>query len=241
MVLSELWDKYAPETEFNVSSLPEELKQKGKMVTFAARQMMVIHGESLKYIFFIISGHAIGQRSYMDGKELNYFSVDSTSGNIGLLELIARTDRIVATIVTLTEVTALQIDAALVYGYIMSDISLLRRCASLVARDLYSSSDKGGLFYYVKGIDRVRYYLAEAFGKNKQDLLTLEFQYQDIANATGLSVRTVGRSIQQMKEKGELKPEYRKLEIGKVEYHKILDALCESSMDRDRVLAEIDE
>ena len=233
MELRKLWDKYQDEAEFNISTLPEELKQTGRIVTFAPKQMVVIQGDKLEYIYFFLAGRAIGQRNYMDGKELNYFTVDSRNGNIGLLELIARTDRIVATIVTLTQVQALRIDASVVYEYIMSDIVLLRRCATLVARDLYITSNKGGMFYYVEGIDRVRYYLAELYGKERRDLLELDISYQDIANATGISLRTVGRSIQTMKAQGELKNHFRKIVIGMEEYERLLDALCESNLKRD--------
>ncbi len=229
MTLRELWKQYGDEADFNVTCLPEELKSSGKIVTFAPKQMIMIQGDQLKYIYFFLSGRAIGKRIHQDGKELNYFTVDEKSGNIGLLELIARTDQIVATITTLTEVKALRIEAARVFEYIMSDISLLRRCASLVARDLYITSNSNGRFYYVTGIDRVRYYFAELYEKTGKEILELHTEYQAIANTTGTSVRTVGRSIQKMKQNGELKPLFRKLYIGKTEYRKLLDALFENN------------
>ena len=130
----------------------------------------------------------------------------------------------------MSEVTIISIDAAAVYEYIMSDISILRRCATLVAGDLYITSGRGGIFYYVDGLNRIRYYLAEYFEKNKQRGIPVrvEVQYQEMASYTGISVRTVGRSLQKLRESGEIISDRKKIYIGQEQYHKLMDALWSS-------------
>lgn len=230
MKLQQVWEKYGDETEFNLSFLPEDLIKTGRKKVFKPQSLIVSQGEELKNIYFIQSGEAIGKRDYSDGKEYKYFGIDKRKGCIGLLELLARHESFVATIISLSEVTIISIDAAAVYEYIMSDISILRRCATLVAGDLYITSGRGGIFYYVDGLNRIRYYLAEYFEKNKQRGIPVrvEVQYQEMASYTGISVRTVGRSLQKLRESGEIISDRKKIYIGQEQYHKLMDALWSS-------------
>jgi hypothetical protein len=61
---------------------------------------------------------------------------------------------------------------------------MLRRCLTLVSDDLYKRSGNDGIFYYLDGLDRVRYYFVnyyDAHKKETDDIVTVEAEYQDIA------------------------------------------------------------
>ena len=120
-------------------------------------------------VFFILEGTAAGIREYADGNEYSYFQLDKSNGSIGLLELFARKDRYVATIVSLTKMKLMKINSEVVYGAIMEDVSLLRRCTVLLADDLYQRSGNDGILYYFQGIDRVRYYLTSYYEEHKAE------------------------------------------------------------------------
>lgn len=75
MTLQALWSKYQNDTVFNLSSLPEKIRKQGREVRFAPREIIVSRGETLKYVYFLKSGKAIGQREYANGKEYTYFRV----------------------------------------------------------------------------------------------------------------------------------------------------------------------
>lgn len=153
------------------------------------------------------------------------FRWSKTNGNIGLLEVISRREKYIATITCLTKVTLIKVDSAMVYQLIMSDISLLRRCSVLLAEDLYSRSGNDGLFYHYQGIDRVRYYLTRYYEdkamKQATDSIYIGDYYKDIASQTGISLRTVGRSIQKLKALDEITGLNRKLMMTKQQYIKM--------------------
>ncbi|MEC1376835.1 Crp/Fnr family transcriptional regulator [Heyndrickxia oleronia] len=232
MNLKKMWEKYGNETEFNFSVISEFIDEFGTELVFEPNSVIISRGDFPNYVYFIKDGIAMGLRDYEDGSDYSYFQVDKTNGNIGLLEIMSRREQYIATITCLTKVTAVRIESALVYQLIMSDISLLRRCSVLLAEDLYISSGNDGIFYQYKGIDRVRYFLIRYYERNSnKNSLTrsiyIDDQYKDIASQIGLSIRTVGRSIKQLKELNEISSSNRKLTMSKQQYIKMKHSINE--------------
>lgn len=228
MGIQDKWKKYEGETSFNFSFLPEEIQKKGRELTFQQKQFIVCRGDSIQYIYFIKSGSALGTRSYADGNEYNYFLVDSGNGSIGLLELFARKAEYIASILCMTEVTAIRMEAGVVYDYVMEHAQMLRRCITLIAQDLYQRSANDGRFYYLDGINRVRHYFVDYYnehwnGKGKK--VTVYAEYRDIAANVGTSIRTVGRSIRQLKDNREIQSKDKKVVIDEENYRMLLAAL----------------
>ena len=172
---------------------------------------------------------AAGVREYADGNEYSYFQVDRQNGNIGLLEIFARKESYIATIVSITRVEMVRIDAALIYEAAMQDVSLLRRCTALLADDLYKRSGNDGILYYFQGIDRVRYYLTSYYeihqAEAEKGKVTVHAEYQDIASSIGVSVRTVGRNLQKLKEIGEIGSWHKKTTVSQEQYRQMLENL----------------
>lgn len=225
MELKKAWEKYQHEITFNISILPEDVKKQGVLLDFAPKSLIVSRGEFPKYIYFIYSGTAIGIRDYEDGNEYNYFQIDKENGNIGLLEVLARKEQYIATIMCITEVKAIRIESDYIYDLIMSDITMLRRCTVLLANDLYMRSGNDGILYYLKGSNRVRYYLVNYYDKHKKEgkRVVLYEKYQEIANKIGISIRTVGRSIKQLKDAGEISSNNKKIVITENQYQIMLN------------------
>lgn len=228
MDLRKSWKTYEEESIVNYSILPDQLIRQGREIIFPAQSTLVLRGEFPRYIYFIKEGSVLGQRINRDGNEYNYFRLDESNGNVGLLEIFARKEEYVATIVCLTEVKTLRIDSALFYGYVMNDVSLLRRCLSLVAEDLYHRSGNDGIFYYMEGIDRVRAYLMNYYNdktKHGKDVIEVDAEYHDIAEAVGLSIRTVGRSLKRLRESNEISSFKKRMSISRAQYELIVEKL----------------
>lgn len=220
MRLEHVWEKYADEIEFNYSIISEFIGDHGSKLVYEPDSTIISRGDFPQYVYFLIDGVAIGLRDYEDGRDYSYFQVDKTNGNIGLLEVLSRKHKYIATITSLTKVTLIRIDSATVYELIMSNTSLLRRCSVLLAEDLYNRSGNDGIFYHFKGIDRVRYYLVRYYEMNIRPTETIQIHesYNDIANQIGVSTRTVGRSIKQLKLLKEISSPNRTLTMSREQY-----------------------
>lgn len=230
MNLKELWKHYSEDGVFNIEALPEELIAKGTRVEYKPNSVMVSKGEFPANIYFILEGNVAGVREYSNGNVYSYFRLDETNGSIGLLEILAKQEKYIATIVTVTEVKALRIDSAVVYRAIMEDIGFLRKCSNMLSDDLYKRSGNDGVFYYLSGIDRVRYFLTNYYNdhperKNEKGQMIVQAEYQEIANTIGMSIRTVGRNLQKLRETDEIRSERKKIVIGQKQYENLMSHL----------------
>lgn len=226
MNLKQLRNKYEDNSDFNYEMLPDEIISKERIIKYKPNSIIVSRNEDLKYIYFIKSGEAFGQKEYSDGKEYKYFSVDNHCGNIGLLELLARKEKIIATIVSLTEVTVSIIDATIIYEYIMSDIISLRKCLSLLAKGFYVSSSQEGNYYYVDGINRLRLFLIDYYNMNAiNNKVSINLTYYNIACCIGTSVRTVSRSLKKLRDNGEILSIKQKIHIENEQYERMQNQL----------------
>lgn len=228
--LVDLWKDYDAYGEFNLSSLPEELFKKGVQVEYKPNSILVSRGEFPDSIYFIQEGTVAGIREYANGNTYNYFQLDEKNGSIGLLEVLAKQEKYIATIISVTTVKALQMDAAIVYQAIMKDIDLLRKCVNLLSHDLYQRSGNDGVLYYLSGIDRIRYYLIGYYEShrnvaNEKGQVIVDAEYQEIANGIGMSIRTVGRNLQKLKLSEEIKSYKKKIVIGDKQYKKLIESL----------------
>lgn len=201
-LLESLWSEYNEYDYFNKDILPEELLKKGTVMEFAAGSTIIAAGDFPKYVYFFVSGEAQGIRQYIDGNNYNYFTLDERNGAVGLLELFSRSMETIATIVAITDVIVIRMSSGEIYKFIMNDVELLRRCLHTVAFELYLSSGNNGLLYYKRGLDRVKYFLIEYYKKNniQKNTVVLESDFQSIAHSIGISSRTVGRSMKQLRE-----------------------------------------
>lgn len=216
MRLEELWNRYSPTSQLNYASLPENIREQGTVLHYKSNEVVMNRGDFPAYIYFIIDGIALGSRNYKDGNSFFYFTMNHTNGCPGLLEILAHKSRVIATVVAATDLTVLKINSAIIYEYLMTDIAMLYNCTYTVANDLYTSSGNSGLLYYQQGIDRVRYYLVQYYLLHHESdaaPLIVEPDYQTIASNIGISVRTVVRSIQKLKELGEVSSCKRKITI----------------------------
>lgn len=206
MVLEELWKKYNTYDQFNIAVLPQEIKAKGVRITYEPRTVIISRGDFPSYVYFIESGVALGTRDYNDGNNYYYFRITRQTGSLGLLEVLAREPRCIATVVASTRVTVLRISSAVIYEYLMTHLDMLYNCVYIVAHDLYQRSGNDGILYYQKGIDRVRYYFVQHYLLHGEGdgPLTVQTDYQTIASNIGVSARTVVRSVAKLKELGEV-------------------------------------
>lgn len=206
---------------FNYTYLNEEMIHTGKHLYYQAGEKIVTKGDTVENIIFICEGKAIGIKEYLDGKEYHYFHVDSNSGNIGMLEMFARKDTILSSIIALTNIHALCISKDIVYNYILSDIDLLKQCTYLLAHGLYQSSKSEGKYYHLQGIDRIRICFIEYYEQISDPVVTVHLTYHDIADMTGISVRTVSRSLQKLRNQNEIGTNHQKIIIHEKHYHKL--------------------
>lgn len=225
MSLAQLWKQYQCNNYFTLSSLPLDIRETGIEVSFEPKSIITAAGDYPHYIYFIESGTAQGVRMYPDGNCYSYFSVSEKEGCLGLLELIAQEETYIATTIAKTHITAHRFDTDLIYDCIMKSTDLMRSCLYVISHDLYLRSGNDGLLYYHSGLKRVEFFLTTYYclHENSKKEVFLEVDYQAIADSIGVSVRTVGRSVNYLKKMGLVTSSKRKVSISYDQYQHMLE------------------
>ncbi|MPM89715.1 Cyclic AMP receptor-like protein [bioreactor metagenome] len=199
-----IWSQFDVSYGVALDLLPQALLVHTARKIYLPEEVIVSEGDSLQYVYYIESGVVDGMKRFESGKDYHYFKLDRFNGAIGLLELFSRQSTIIATIVAKTKVSILCIPADELYVFAMNDLPLLRKISYHIANDLYRDSGLNGKLFYLNGVERVCYYLADYFKKNSYPQMCVEVKqnYQTIANHIGVSQRTVGRAICDLRAQG---------------------------------------
>lgn len=218
-----IWNQFDVSYGIALDLLPASLAARTTRKVYLPEEIIVSEGDSLQYVYYIESGVVDGMKRFESGKDYHYFNLDRFNGAIGLLELFSRQSAIIATIVAKTKVTILRIPADELYLFAMNDLPLLRKISFHIANDLYRDSGLNGRLFYLSGMERVCFYLADYFRKNSfpQTFVEVKQSYQTIANHIGVSQRTVGRAVRDLRAEGLCAIHGKHIRISREQYEKL--------------------
>lgn len=220
-----IWNQFDVSYGIALDLLPAALAAHTTRKVYQPEEIIVSEGDSLQYVYYIESGVVDGMKRFESGKDYHYFKLDRFNGAIGLLELFSRQSSIIATIVAKTKVAIQRISADELYLFAMNDLPLLRKISFHIANDLYRDSGLNGKLFFLSGVERVCFYLADYFQKNSypQSFVEVKQSYQTIANHIGVSQRTVGRAIRDLREEGLCTIQGKHIRISREQYEQLVD------------------
>ena len=223
--MNHIWSQYDVSYGIALDLLPAALAPRCTRMKYLPEDVIINEGDSLEYVYFIESGVVDGMKRFESGKDYQYFKLDRFNGAIGLLELFSRQSSIIATIVAKTKVAIQRISADELYLFAMNDLPLLRKISFHIANDLYRDSGLNGKLFFLSGVERVCFYLADYFQKNSypQSFVEVKQSYQTIANHIGVSQRTVGRAIRDLREEGLCTIRGKHIRISREQYEQLVD------------------
>lgn len=187
----------------------EELK---KGTTF------IREGEAAETIFFLIKG-IIGATDYrVYGTPYDFMQFDKVYA-FGGMEFIMDHDFYRTTLRTMTNCTVLKISRTMFEKWMYSDIRALKYEAKQVGEYLLEEGRNSRLFLFMQGSDRLALLFVERYEKyQKNDRLYVKGSRQDLADATGLCVKSISRGVKKFLEEGLVTKEGKQIVIDRQQY-----------------------
>lgn len=140
----------------------------------------------------------------------------------GTMEILLEFERYMTTLITVTPCKMLVISKNKFEEWIKKDINALLLESKTLCAYLLEQARRERVFLFVHGIDRIILLFIEFYeqmAQNKKCILKLT--RQDIADCSGLSIKTINRSVKKMQEEGYIGREGNSIIISEKQYLKM--------------------
>lgn len=119
----------------------------------------------------------------------------------GAMEILLKMDKYKTTLKTVTDCTMIVIPKSKFEKWILNDINALHMEAESMGTYLLEQARKERVFLFLQGIDRIIYLFMQIYEQfNVENLCLISLTRVEIAERSGLSVKTINRSIKKMEE-----------------------------------------
>lgn len=189
-----------------------QIEQVKKGTTF------VREGEPAEIIYFVGNGiiEAIDYRVY--GTPYYYMQFNKLYA-FGGMEFIMDLDTYKTTLRTITDCTIVKLLRSKFEKWMYSDILALKREAKLVGEYLLEEGRNNRLFLFMQGSDRLTLLLVERYERyNRNGILYVKGNRQNLADETGLCVKSVSRGVRKLAEERLLTKEGHQITISREQY-----------------------
>lgn len=180
--------------------------------------VFIREGERADTIYFVGRGiiEATDYRVY--GSPYDFMQFNRVYA-FGGMEFIMDLDKYMTTLRTITDCTLVKLPRAKFEKWMYSDIQALKHEAKMVGEYLLKEGRNGRLFLFLQGSDRLALLLVERFERyGRNGHLNIKESRQNLADETGLCVKSISRGVKKFQEKNLIGKEGNQLTINQEQY-----------------------
>lgn len=178
-------------------------------------------------IFFLVDGivEALDVRIYKGAFTFKEFGGLYAFGG---MEVILEEEKYRTTLRTATKCTFIKMSRKHFEKWLFADVKALRREAKLITSNLLEESRRDRLNIITQGNDRLILLLIEKYDVyNNNGILEMHYNRQEMADVTGLCVKTVSRGIKFFEESGFIIKEGNIITINREQYDKLKEQIAD--------------
>ncbi|GMQ60233.1 hypothetical protein AN1V17_46330 [Vallitalea sediminicola] len=225
MLLQELME-YQPKLRRILEGMPSNIKERCRLKTYKSDSTIIKKGEDIKYVDILCKGELNVVNEFANGS-IYIFDTNKAIDFIGEMEILADEPRAVVTNVAKTDCIVFRILKTDFMKWIECDNYItLMLAKKLAARSCYTSCYQGYSHYY-PAVHMIKRFIIEYVKSeiNDNNIVYINKKRQEIADILGMSVKTVGRNITKLKERGLVTIKKGKIYIDKKQYEDMIDTL----------------
>ena len=175
-------------------------------------------GETADTVFFIAGGTIAATDYRMYGMSYDYRRYNRVYA-FGALEILINVDKYMTTLRVASDCTIAMLPRAKYEKWLFSDINALRYETMRMGSDLLNESRDNRLFLFVQGPDRLALLFVKRYEQyGKKGVLSIKRSRQNLADETGLCIKTISRGVKRFMEEGLITKEGNQIIIDQAQY-----------------------
>lgn len=225
--LKKIDSKRREQFEAYFRTAPDWLMESFSIENMEKGEILVREGAPVDTVFLIGSGviKATDYRIYGIPFDFMLFSNVYAYGG---MEVLMNLDEYRTTLQTVSNCTVVKIPSVQFRRWMQTDIEALQQEARLMGEYLLEQARNSRAFLFLQGADRLAFLMISRYEKYAVDgILRLKENRQELADCTGLSVKTITRSVQKFVEQGLIHKDKRMIVIERTQYEKLKERISE--------------
>ena len=175
-------------------------------------------GEPADTVFFIAGGTIAATDYRMYGMPYDYRRYNRVYA-FGAMEILINVDKYMTTLRAASDCTIAMLPRAKYEKWLFSDINALRYETMRMGSDLLNESRDNRLFLFVQGPERLALLFVKRYEQyGKKGVLSIKRSRQNLADETGLCIKTISRGVKRFMEEGLITKEGNQIMIDRVQY-----------------------
>lgn len=200
---------------------PDSLADYLIVENLAPNRVFVREGATVDYVYLIATGIIKATDYRVFGTEFDFIRFDKAYA-MGAMEVLMKLPTFLTTLTTVTKCTIIKIPIEPYTRWLLSDVDALQLEAQLMGEYLLDQSRLARAYLFLQGADRLMYLLIRKYEKYGNDgVYHFHVNQQNLANETGLVVKTVSRALKKMEEEGMLSRSQKFLLINHEQYRRM--------------------
>lgn len=206
--------------------MPSEILNRCSVERFDKDEIIIRKDEEIEEIHLICSGKVKMINEFENGV-VYAFGELSPINFIGDIEVLAGEDNAAATIRVVDGCTTVSIDRDDFEEWISSDKTLLTMIAKRYAKRMWMQSRKKGEHIVLSGMNRVIMAITTGYKREDDDEypVKVDKKRQELADEVGMSLKTINRSINKLKEDDLISVIKGKIYISGLQYSRLIEQL----------------
>lgn len=196
-----------------LKNLPESLKEKAEIVTMPKDTLFIENGKSVNKIYILVKGR-VKAADYRINEVVYDYTWFEPIELFGAMEFYMGYEKYITTLITMSECVMITFTMQQFRQWIQNDIDTMLSQVKIMMNRLNDQSSKERAFMFLSGQERLMYVLTKIFHEHEREgECVVQMTQEELANHSGINLRTATRAIQKLCENGKLTKRSRKLFI----------------------------
>lgn len=216
-------EKYKQYFENYMKTAPDSLIKKMKNEIIPKNTIFIRENDKVDTIYILLDGSVRAVDYRMHGIAYEFMRFEPVKA-FGVMEIILKIPKYRTTLITETECKMLVCPAKNFAKWILNDLNSLKIEMESIGNYLLEEDRQNRMFLFLQGRERLFVLFMQYYEKsNKKEKCFVRLTRNELSDRTGISIRTINRSIKKMEEEGFICKINSKISITKEQYEKMVN------------------